>query len=118
MPRVAVVTGGTRGIGASICKALKAEGYKVAATYVGNESAARAFEAEEGISVFKFNVSDYKSCEEGVKEITETLGPIDVLVNNAGFAQKGDAFDCDGMCILCVWFGNHSKCFESALNVC
>lgn len=89
MPRVAVVTGGTRGIGASICKALKAEGYKVAATYVGNESAARAFEAEEGISVFKFNVSDYKSCEEGVKEITETLGPIDVLVNNAGITRDG-----------------------------
>lgn len=89
MPRVAVVTGGTRGIGASIAIALKKEGYKVAATYVGNEAGARKFEEDEGIAVYKFNVGDFKSCEAGVAEIVQDLGPIDILVNNAGITRDG-----------------------------
>lgn len=84
MGRVAVVTGGTRGIGEAISLALKNAGYTVAANYAGNDSAAKAFHDRTGIAVFKFDVADFKSCEKGVAEIAQKLGPIDVLVNNAG----------------------------------
>jgi len=87
MKRVAVVTGGTRGIGASISVALKEAGYKVAATFVGNEKAAAAFHEETGVKVFKFDVSDYASCQEGVEKIEASLGPVDILVNNAGITR-------------------------------
>ena len=90
MSRIAVVTGGTRGIGAAIAKALKEAGHTVAATYQGNEEAAHKFMAETGITCFKFNVGDEASVEEGIKQITETLGPIDIVVNNAGITR--DAF--------------------------
>ncbi len=89
MSRIAVVTGGTRGIGAAIAKALKDAGRTVAATYQGNEEAAHKFMAETGITCFKFDVSDEASVEAGVKQITETLGPIDILVNNAGITRDG-----------------------------
>jgi acetoacetyl-CoA reductase len=87
MPRVAVVTGGTRGIGAAIAKALKAAGYKVAANYGGNDEAAQKFKAESGISVYKWDVSSYEACANGLKQIEADLGPIEVLVNNAGITR-------------------------------
>ena len=87
MARVAVVTGGTRGIGAAISVALKNKGYRVAANYAGNDAAARQFQSEHGIPVFKFDVGDYTACEQGVRQITSELGPIDVLVNNAGITR-------------------------------
>src|SRR5579863_6798726 len=87
MPRVAVVTGGTRGIGAAISKALKAAGYNVAATYAGNDEAAQKFKAETGIAVFKWDVSSFDACAAGIKQVEAELGPVDVLVNNAGITR-------------------------------
>jgi len=87
MPRVAVVTGGTRGIGAAISKALKAAGYKVGANYGGNDAAAQAFKAETGIPVYKWDVSAYEACANGIKQVESDLGPIEVLVNNAGITR-------------------------------
>jgi acetoacetyl-CoA reductase len=87
MARVAVVTGGTRGIGEGISMALKAKGYRVAATYAGNDTAAQQFQIKTGIPVFKFDVGDYAACEKGVAQITRNLGPVDVLVNNAGITR-------------------------------
>jgi acetoacetyl-CoA reductase len=88
MARVAVVTGGTRGIGRAISVALKDAGYNVAATYAGNEEAAQRFKSETSIPVFKFDVADFNACAEGVKAIEAALGgPVDVLVNNAGITR-------------------------------
>jgi acetoacetyl-CoA reductase len=87
MPRVALVTGGTRGIGAAIAKALKAAGYQVAANYAGNDEAAQKFKAETGIPVYKWDVSSFEACAAGVKQVVAELGPVDVLVNNAGITR-------------------------------
>ena len=87
--RVALVTGGTRGIGAAISKGLKEAGYKVAANYGGNDEAAQAFKAETGIPVFKFDVGDAAACEAGIRAAEAELGPIDILVNNAGITRDG-----------------------------
>src|SRR5499433_491463 len=87
MARVALVTGGTRGIGAAIAKALKAGGYKVAANYGGNDEAAQKFKAETGIPVYKWDVSSYESCVAGLKQVEADLGPVEVLVNNAGITR-------------------------------
>jgi acetoacetyl-CoA reductase len=87
MARVAVVTGGTRGIGAAIAKALQAAGYKVAANYAGNEEAAQKFKTEAGVPVYKWDVSSYEACVAGLKQVETDLGPIDVLVNNAGITR-------------------------------
>jgi len=87
MARVALVTGGTRGIGASICKALKAAGYTVAANYAGNDEAAQKFKTESGIPVYKWDVSSFEACSEGIKKVEAELGPIDVLINNAGITR-------------------------------
>ena len=89
MARVALVTGGTRGIGAAISKALQAAGYKVAATYGGNDEAAAKFKAETGIAVFKWDVSSFDACADGVKKVQAELGPIEVLINNAGITRDG-----------------------------
>lgn len=89
MGRVALVTGGTRGIGAAISKKLKAEGYTVAANYAGNDDAAKAFTAETGIQTFKWSVADYDACKAGVAEVEAALGPVEVLVNNAGITRDG-----------------------------
>src|ERR1041385_1891380 len=87
MARVAVGTGGTRGIGAAISKALKGAGYKVAATYAGNDEAAQKFKAESGINVYKWDVSSFDACAAGIKQVEADLGPVDVLVNNAGITR-------------------------------
>ena len=87
--RTAIVTGGTRGIGKAISIALKAAGYKVAATYGGNDEAAKNFQEATGIDVFKFDVSDYDACEAGIGDIEAEHGPVAVLVNNAGITRDG-----------------------------
>jgi acetoacetyl-CoA reductase len=87
MTRVALVSGGTRGIGAAIAVALKAAGYSVAANYAGNDERAKAFEGETGIPVFKWDVSSYEACVEGIAKVEAALGPVDVLVNNAGITR-------------------------------
>jgi len=89
MTRVAVVTGGSRGIGAAISKALKAAGFNVAANYAGNDEAAAKFREETGIPVYKWDVSSYEACEAGLAEVEKDLGPIDVVVNNAGITRDG-----------------------------
>jgi acetoacetyl-CoA reductase len=89
MARVALVTGGTRGIGASISRVLTGAGFSVAANYGGNDEAAQNFKAETGIPVYKFDVSDAAACEAGVKAVESELGPVDVLVNNAGITRDG-----------------------------
>ena len=87
MPRVAIVTGGTRGIGHAISTTLKAKGYRVAASYAGNDAAAQQFTAETGIPVYKWDVSSYEACVTGIAQVTKDLGPIDILVNNAGITK-------------------------------
>ena len=89
MSRVAVVTGGTRGIGAAISKALVAAGYKVAATYHGNDEAATKFKAETGVNAYKWDVGNFDACAAGLKQVEADLGPVDVLVNNAGITRDG-----------------------------
>jgi len=85
--RVALVTGGTRGIGAAIAKGLKEAGYTVAANYGGNDEAANAFKGETGIPVYKWDVSDFDACAAGIAKVEADLGPIEVLVNNAGITR-------------------------------
>ena len=87
MPRVALVTGGSRGIGAAISTALKAEGYTVAATYAGNDEKAEAFTGKTGIKTYKWDVSDYDACVAGIAAVEADLGPVDILVNNAGITR-------------------------------
>ena len=89
MARVAVVTGGTRGIGRAICEALKAEGLTVAANYAGNEEKARAFSEETGIPAYKWDVGDHEATLAGCRRVAEEVGPVDVLVNNAGITRDG-----------------------------
>ncbi|MDO8288194.1 MAG: acetoacetyl-CoA reductase [Parvibaculum sp.] len=87
MAKVAIVTGGTRGIGAAISLALKAAGHTVAATYAGNDAAAKKFSEASGIAVYKWDVSDYDACVEGLAAVEKDLGPIDIVVNNAGITR-------------------------------
>jgi acetoacetyl-CoA reductase len=89
MARVAFVTGGTRGIGRAICERLKADGMKVAAGYSGNEEAAQACARELGVMVVKGNVGSYEDCDRAVRAVEAELGPVDVLVNNAGITRDG-----------------------------
>ena len=89
MARVALVTGGTRGIGAAIATALKDAGYTVAANYAGNDEAAAKFKEETGIPVYKWSVADYDACEAGIKQVEADLGPVEVLINNAGITRDG-----------------------------
>jgi acetoacetyl-CoA reductase len=125
------VTGGSRGIGASITKALHA-GYKVAANYAGNDEAAKKCSAETGIATYKFDVSDFKQCEAAVKKIAADLGPIDVLVNNAGITRDStmhrmtfeqwnaviqtNLTSCFNMC-RCVIDGMRDRNFGRIVNI-
>lgn len=90
MSRIALVTGGSRGIGASISKKLKQDGFSVAATYAGNDEAASAFTAETGIKTFKWNVANYDESKSGIEKVESELGPIDVVVANAGIQRDAD----------------------------
>ncbi len=87
MGRVALVTGGTRGIGEAISKGLKAAGYTVAANYAGNDEAASKFKDETGIAIYKWDVSDFEACAAGIAKVEADLGPVEVLVNNAGITK-------------------------------
>ena len=89
MARVAIVTGGTRGIGEAICLALKDAGFRVAANYAGNEERAAAFSEKTGIATYRWDVSDYDACQQGAARVAADLGPVDVLVNNAGITRDG-----------------------------
>ena len=89
MPRVAIVTGGTRGIGRAICEALRDQGATVVANYAGNEEKARAFTAETGIKAYKWNVGDHEACVDGCSRVADEVGPVDILVNNAGITRDG-----------------------------
>ncbi len=87
MGRVALVTGGTRGIGRAISVALREAGHKVAANYAGNDEAARRFTEETGIPAYKWSVADYEACRAGVAQVEADLGPVEILVNNAGITR-------------------------------
>ena len=89
MNKVAVVTGGTRGIGAAISKALAASGYSVAAIYHGNDEAAARFHAETGVRVYKWDVASFEACSAGLAQAAKDLGPVEILVNNAGITRDG-----------------------------
>ena len=89
MARVAVVTGGTRGIGEAISLGLKEAGYKVAAVYAGNDEKAKEFSDRTGIAVFKWDVSNFEACKEGLAKVAAELGPVEIVVNNAGITRDG-----------------------------
>src|SRR5580698_6961274 len=89
MARVAVVTGGTRGIGEAISVGLKKAGYKVAANYAGNDERAKAFGDKTGIAVFKWDVSSFEDCKAGMDKVAASLGPVEIIVNNAGITRDG-----------------------------
>jgi acetoacetyl-CoA reductase len=132
MARVALVTGGQRGIGAAISEALKAAGRTVVASYAGNEAAAKAFTERTGIPCHKFNVADYAESEAAVKKIEAEVGPIEILVNNAGITRDAtmkrlsrqmwdDVIDtnlgsCYNLCKL-VWDGMTARKFGRIVNV-
>ena len=130
--RVAIVTGGTRGIGAAVSRMLKDKGYKVAATYAGNDDAAQKFKAETGIAVYKFDVGDFAACQSVIAQIEKDLGPIEVLVNNAGITRDAmmrkltrqmwdEVIDTNlGSCYnLCkaVWDGMSGRKFGRIVNI-
>ncbi len=132
MGRVAVVTGGTRGIGGAISIALKEAGYRVAANYVGNDEAAARFKEVTGIDVYKFDVADFASCQGAVAQIEQDLGPVEVLVNNAGVTRDGTMHRMDyeqwdqviqtnlGSCFnmsRCVVDGMRQRSFGRIVNI-
>lgn len=110
--RIAIVTGGTRGIGAAISIALKVSGYKVAATYAARDDVAQEFSKEHGIAVFKWDISDFDACVEGVKKVSAELGGnIQVLVNNAGITRDGAMHKMDAAQWNAVIDTNLNSCF-------
>ena len=117
MARIALVTGGTRGIGRAISIALNDAGYKVAANYGGNDEAAEAFKNETGIPVYKFDVGDFDACKDGIATIEADLGPIDVLVNNAGITRDKPLHKMDPEQWEAVITTNLSSVFNTARNV-
>jgi acetoacetyl-CoA reductase len=110
--RVAIVTGGTRGIGKAISIALKDAGRKVAANFSGNDEAAKAFTAETGIPAYKFDVSDFNACQTAVAKIVADLGPVDILVNNAGITRDGTIHKMDLQQWQAVIDTNLGSCFN------
>jgi acetoacetyl-CoA reductase len=117
MARVAIVTGGTRGIGEAISIALRDMGMKVAANYAGNEERAREFSDRTGITAFKWDVSDFESCQEGVRKVESDLGPVDVLVNNAGITRDSTMKRMDHQKWQDVIDTNLGGCFNMAKAV-
>ena len=114
MGRVAIVTGGTRGIGGAISTALKDAGYTVAANYAGNEEAAKRFTEKTGIRTYKFDVSDFEACKDAVERIEKDLGPVDVLINNAGITRDGTMHRMSFDQWNAVLQTNLSSCFNMA----
>ena len=110
--RIALVTGGTRGIGRAISEMLADAGYTVIANYAGNDVKAKAFSEETGITCFKFDVSDFAACREAVEEITSSVGPIDILVNNAGITRDGTLHKMERDCWDDVIDTNLGSCFN------
>ena len=117
MARVAVVTGGTRGIGEAISVALKEAGYSVAANYAGNDERAAAFTNRTGIKAYKFDVSDFDACKAGIEKIEAELGPVDVLVNNAGITRDGTIHKMSPEMWQDVMDTNLGSCFNMCRNV-
>lgn len=117
MGRVALVTGGTRGIGRAISVALNAEGYTVAASYAGNDDAANAFKDETGIAVYKFDVGDFDACAASIATIESDLGPIEVLVNNAGITRDKPLHKMDRETWDAVVDTDLSSIFNTCRNV-
>jgi len=132
MARVAIVTGGTRGIGEAISMGLKNADYKVAAIYAGNDDRARGFAEKTGIAVYKWDVADYEQCSAGVAKVEAELGPVDVLVNNAGITRDAtmrkmgrqgwdEVLDTNlGGCFnmaKAVWDGMLSRGFGRVVNI-
>ncbi len=132
MARVALVTGGTRGIGAAISQALKDAGYRVAANYAGNDSVAREFTEKTGIPTYKWSVADYESCVAGIAEVEADLGSVEILVNNAGItrdtmfhkmtrAQWSDVMETnlDGLFNMThpIWPGMRARKFGRVINI-
>lgn len=132
MARVALVTGGSRGIGGAISVALKGAGYNVAASYAGNDEAARKFTEETGIPAFKWDVSDFDACKAGVAQVEQQLGPVEVLVNNAGITKDttltrmtpeqwraviGTNLDSLFYMTKCVFDGMKSRNFGRIINI-
>jgi acetoacetyl-CoA reductase len=132
MARVAVVTGGTRGIGEAISVALKQAGFLVAANYAGNDARARDFSAKTGIAAFKWDVSSFEDCQKGVAAVEAALGPAEVIVNNAGITRDGtmkkmgrvqwdEVLDtnlggCFNMC-KAAWDGMSARKFGRIVNI-
>ena len=112
MARVALVTGGTRGIGRAISVRLRDDGYSVAANYAGNDARAQAFRDETGIPVFRWDVSDHEACVAGIRQVEEELGPVDVLVNNAGITRDGTMHRMDQAMWQAVIDTNLGSCFN------
>ena len=132
MARVAIVTGGTRGIGEAISVALRDQGMKVAANYAGNEQRAREFTERTGIPAFRWDVSDYEACQKGVTQVEAEVGPVDVLVNNAGITRDSTMRRLDrgmwdavidtnlGSCFnvsKAVWDGMNTRGFGRIVNI-
>jgi len=117
MARVAIVTGGTRGIGEAISIALRDAGMKVAANYAGNEERAREFSERTGIPAFKWDVSDFQACQEGVAKVESEVGPVDVLVNNAGITRDTTMKRMDHQKWQDVMDTNLGGCFNMAKAV-
>jgi acetoacetyl-CoA reductase len=116
--RIALVTGGTRGIGAAISIGLKNAGYKVAANYASNDDAADAFKTTHGIPVFKFNIADFAACQQGVKDVEAALGaPVDVLINNAGITRDAAMHKMDEQKWREVIITDLNSCFYMARAV-
>jgi acetoacetyl-CoA reductase len=112
MSRVAVVTGGTRGIGEAISVDLKKAGYNVVATYAGNEQAANEFTEQTGIPTYKFDVSDFDACKSAIESMESDVGPIEILVNNAGITRDGTMHRMDFDQWNTVIQTNLSSCFN------
>ena len=117
MGHVAIVTGGTRGIGGAVSVALQDAGHTVAATYAGNDDAAKRFGDRTGIRTYKFDVSDFEACRDGVDRITKDLGPVGVLVNNAGITKDGTMHRMSFDQWNAVLQTNLSSCFNMSRSV-
>ena len=117
MARVAVVTGGTRGIGEAISVGLKEAGYKVAAVYAGNDEKAKEFSERTGIAVFKWDVSSFDACKEGLAKVAAELGPVEIVVNNAGITRDGVLHRMTFEQWNDVISTNLTSCFNMARNV-